>query len=91
MRGVSLPDSTSPDADPDTEPRVPALEVVVGEPNAEELAALVAVLSVVAQPAPTVVGDRPGDGRVDGWAAPWRGIGAPVPLGPGAWTVGSAG
>lgn len=83
------PESGSPTSDADTTKSVPALEVVVGEPSAEELAALVAVLSVVAQPTPVI--EHPEDARVDSWAAPWRGIGAPVPLGPGAWGAGSAG
>jgi len=87
---VTLLESASPATGTGTEPAVPALEVVVGEPSAEELAALVAVLSVVTQPAP-VATDGPDDVRVDGWAAPWRGIGAHVPLGPGAWSAGSAG
>jgi Acyl-CoA carboxylase epsilon subunit len=84
---VILAESGSADAD--AEPSVPALEVVVGEPSAEELAALVAVLTAVARPAP--VPEDPEDSRVDSWAALWRGIGAPVPLGPGAWGAGSVG
>jgi hypothetical protein len=84
---VSLPESVRPEAP--GEQTVPALEVVAGEPSAEELAALVAVLSAVVQPAPAV--DESQDARVDSWAAPWRGIGAPVPLGPGAWSAGSIG
>lgn len=70
-------------------PLVTALRVVAGEPSAEELAALVAVLSAVSQP-PAVV-EEPEDARVDRWAAPWRGIGAQVPLGPGAWSAESVG
>jgi Acyl-CoA carboxylase epsilon subunit len=97
VRNVSLPDSASPNADTDigtgidigTEPSAPTLEVVAGDPSPEELAALVAVLSVVAQS--SAVTDRPEPARVDGWAASWRGIGAPVPLGPGAWGAGSVG
>lgn len=97
MRTVTFRDSAgSADAAPSAdaigstvEPGVPALEVVVGDPSAEELAALVAVLSVVARP--PVAAAPPEAARVDGWAAAWRGIGAPVPLGPGAWTAGSVG
>ncbi len=87
MLDVSFPESGSPEAD--AEQIAPALEVVAGEPSAEELAALVAVLSAVARPA-AVIENREG-ARVDSWAAPWRGIGAPVPLGPGAWSAGSIG
>ncbi len=72
-------------------PGAPALEVVVGDPSAEELAALVAVLSVVAQPTAAPAAEDPAGVRVDSWAAPWRGIGARVPLGPGAWSAGSTG
>ncbi len=89
MRSVSFPDSGSPDTDTDTLPGAPALEVVVGEPSAEELAALVAVLSAVSPPA--AVAEDLEDTRVDSWAAPWRRIGAGVPLGPGAWNAGSVG
>jgi Acyl-CoA carboxylase epsilon subunit len=91
VRTVTLPDSAvfEDDAGTGTESGAPALEVVVGDPSAEELAALVAVLSVVAQPPPAI--DPPEAARVDGWAAPWRAIRAPVPLGPGAWTAGSVG
>jgi len=84
---VSFPESGSPEAD--AEQSAPALEVVAGEPSAEELAALVAVLSAVARPA--AVTENPEGARVDSWAASWRGIGAPVPLGPGAWSAGSVG
>jgi len=84
---VSFPESGSPEAD--AEQSAPALEVVAGEPSAEELAALVAVLSAVARPA--AVTENPEGARVDSWAASWRGIGAPVPLGPGAWSAGSIG
>lgn len=87
MLGVSFPESGSPEAD--AEQSAPALEVVAGEPSAEELAALVAVLSAVARPA--AVTENPEGARVDSWAASWRGIGAPVPLGPGAWSAGSVG
>ena len=67
---------------------MPALQVVSGQPDAEELAALVAVLSAVAS---VPADDGVDDARVDGWSAPWRGIGATVPLGPGAWTAGLEG
>jgi hypothetical protein len=87
VRDVSLPESGSPEVDGDQS--APALEVVAGEPSAEELAALIAVLSAVVQPAP-VTGEQQ-QARVDSWAAPWRGIGAPAPLGPGAWSAGSIG
>jgi hypothetical protein len=86
---VSLTEGGRSAADAEVEPIAPALEVVAGEPNAEELAALVTVLSAVAASPPVV--EEPTDSRVDGWAAPWRGIGAPVPLGPGAWGAGSVG
>lgn len=91
MLSVIFPESGSPEPDTDTDAArsVPALEVVAGDPSAEELAALVAVLSAVSQPAAVV--EDPEDARVDSWAAPWRGIGAPVPLGPGAWSAGSVG
>lgn len=87
MLDVSFPESGSPEAD--AEQSAPALEVVAGEPSAEELAALVAVLRAVARPA--AVTENPEGARVDSWAASWRGIGAPVPLGPGAWSAGSVG
>lgn len=89
MLSVSFPESGSPESDTDAAQSAPALEVVVGKPSAEELAALVAVLSAVSQPA--AVAEDPEESRVDSWAAPWRGIGAQVPLGPGAWSAGSVG
>ncbi len=91
MLGVTVPESGSPQSGAETqaESSPPAVAVVAGDPTAEELAALVAVLTAVAQPAPVI--EAVEEARVDSWAAPWRGIGAPVPLGPGAWSAGSIG
>jgi hypothetical protein len=57
----------------------PLLRVVRGEPTAEELAALVAVLSSVGSPAP------PPARRTPDWNAPRRLHRTTHPHGPGGW------
>ena len=61
------------------EQAAPFLRVIRGDASAEEIAALVAVLSSLGgaeEPAP-----RP---RPE-WSAPWRRARAPLTAGPGAW------
>jgi hypothetical protein len=65
-----------------TQPDQPLFEVVKGSPTEEELAALVAVLTMRfggAAAAP----DRP----ESGWSAYWRSVRAPVQPGPEAWRM----
>ncbi|MVA76458.1 acyl-CoA carboxylase subunit epsilon [Auraticoccus sp. F435] len=62
----------------DTAP-APAIEVVAGDPTAEELAAVVVVLQSRA-PAPP-----PPPARPSAWAAPARRHRRPLVPGPGAW------
>ena len=49
-------------------PAAPALRIVRGNPGAEEIAAVVAVLASASGAAP----DQPGPGEVSHWAAPSR-------------------
>ena len=63
------------------EPRV-AFSVVKGSPTDEEVAALVAVLTLVnrrSEPEP--------DARPSGWSAYWRSVRAPIIPGPDAWRM----
>jgi hypothetical protein len=61
----------------DAEP--PLLRVVRGEPTAEELAALLAVVTARAAAAPEVARPR------SAWADPARQLHRPVPHGAGGW------
>ena len=64
-----------------TEPEV-AFSVVKGSPTDEELAALVAVLTLAGrstEPEPTR--------RPSGWSAYWRTVRAPIIPGPDAWRI----
>ncbi|MDN5772139.1 MAG: acyl-CoA carboxylase subunit epsilon [Microlunatus sp.] len=61
----------------------PALRVVRGHPDSEELAALVVVLSLLADGSVT----SPAPAPTNGWAAPWRGMRAPLRPGPDAWRM----
>jgi acyl-CoA carboxylase epsilon subunit len=66
--------------DPTPEPQ-PVLRVVKGDPTAEELAALVAVVSArAASAAPTAEPDRASD-----WPTYWRNAKRPLHPGPGRW------
>jgi hypothetical protein len=58
----------------------PRLEITRGAPSPEELAALVAALSVL-RPATAA----PAAQRADGWSAPERGLRAPHFPGPDGW------
>jgi hypothetical protein len=58
----------------------PVLRVVKGDPTAEELAAVVAVLSAGRSSQPPVEPSAP-----SGWSAYWRSVRAPLVAGPGAW------
>ncbi len=58
----------------------PVLRVVKGNPTAEELAAVLAVLSA-AQGSAT----SPEPSAPSGWSAYWRSVRAPLVAGPGAW------
>ena len=60
----------------------PLLRVVRGAPTAEELAALVAVVSARA-----ASGDGPGASRRTAWNDPARLVRAPVSPGPGGWRL----
>jgi hypothetical protein len=67
--------------DPDQSPAHPVVRVVAGSPSAEEVAALVAVLSAVAG------GDHPGDSprRASNWSAPGGRMRHTHAHGYGAW------
>jgi hypothetical protein len=68
----------------DDEPQRPVLRVVRGEPSAEELAALVAVLS--ARAAGGAAAEQP---RRTAWNHPARLVRAPVSPGHGGWRASS--
>ncbi|WP_017574058.1 acyl-CoA carboxylase subunit epsilon [Nocardiopsis halotolerans] len=63
----------------------PYLAVVRGEPTAEELAVLTAVLSARARAARTA--EEPETERPSGWRDRARGMRAPLRPGPGAWRL----
>ena len=65
---------------PQQDPRLPLLRVVRGEPTAEELAALVAVIAARAAAAPA---EPPA--RRTSWNDPGRLVRRPVHPGPGGW------
>ncbi|WP_020392111.1 acyl-CoA carboxylase subunit epsilon [Kribbella catacumbae] len=58
----------------------PVLRVVKGDPTPEELAALLAVVSTRATPAPTADPDH-----ASNWATYWRNHTRPLHPGPNAW------
>jgi hypothetical protein len=58
----------------------PVLRVVKGDPTPEELAALIAVVSTRATPAPTAPDPTPSD-----WSTYWRNVRRPFHPGPGRW------
>jgi hypothetical protein len=62
----------------------PLLRVVRGEPTAEELAAVVAVLAVRSRPAAVAGPEPPAAG---GWADRTAALRRPLAPGPGAWRV----
>lgn len=64
---------------PEAQPERPLLRVVKGDPTAEELAALVAVVAASAS------GEEPPRPPARPWSAPARGLRAPVHAGRGAW------
>lgn len=66
----------------------PAVRVLAGSPDAEELAALVVALTARARAVPVGPG-RPT--RVDRWSDPARGLGLPPAPGPGAWLASARG
>ena len=59
----------------------PLLRIVKGDPTAEELAALVAVLEATASGGPTAAARRP----VSQWAAAHRRLRTTFPSGPSGW------
>jgi hypothetical protein len=59
----------------------PYLRVVRGDPTAEEIAALVAVLTARAR----ATGSASPERRRSAWADPSRRLRRPLPHGPGAW------
>jgi hypothetical protein len=63
-------------------PGAPALTVVTGNPSAEEIAALVAVLA--ARTAPAGPGGEAGRPRSE-WSARYRLLREPLPRGAGGW------
>lgn len=66
----------------------PHLVVVRGEPTAEEVAALTAVLTARAGAARAAASAAPaGTGRPSGWRDRSRGLRAPLRPGPGAWRL----
>jgi hypothetical protein len=66
--------------DPDEAPARPLLRVVRGEPTAEELAALVTVISARASGGP-----EPEPVRASPWASRAEQLRVPITPGPGAW------
>ena len=60
----------------------PVFSVVKGSPTDEELAALVAVLTLTGHRAPPEPETRP-----SGWSTYWRTVRAPVIPGPDAWRM----
>jgi hypothetical protein len=60
----------------------PGLAIVAGNPSAEEIAAVVTVLSARMRPAATA---RAGETARYGWSARSRLLRAPVRRGPGGW------
>ncbi len=63
--------------------RPPSLRVVRGDATDEEVAALVAVLTAAAGPAPGGGGD--GTSGRSAWSEPARSVREPLPHGPSAW------
>jgi hypothetical protein len=61
----------------------PVLQVVKGEPTAEELAALVAVIS--ARAAAQAQQSEADEERGSDWASYWRNVRLPLQHGPGRW------
>jgi hypothetical protein len=61
----------------------PAFSVVSGHPTDEEVAALVAALTL--RHTEVEAPSQP----VSGWSAYWRAVGAPLGPGPGAWQASS--
>lgn len=59
----------------------PFMRVVRGNPDAEEIAAVVTVLLSANSAAPPTGTDQAGSG----WAAYWRRVKAPLAPGPGSW------
>jgi acyl-CoA carboxylase epsilon subunit len=60
----------------------PVIRVVRGNPNDEELVAVLTVLAAAAQPPTKPAQPKPSD---NGWAAYWRSVGTPLRPGPGVW------
>jgi hypothetical protein len=65
-----------------TQPNEPLFRVVKGSPTDEELAALVAVLSLRSGGEASESEPQP-----SGWSAYWRSVRAPVQPGPEAWRM----
>jgi len=73
-----------PAGDPVQPGRGPVLEVVRGQPSAEELAALTVVLAAALARLDGAGRGRPGR-SASGWASRSRGLRAPLRPGPDAW------
>ena len=67
-----------------SEPSAPPLVLIKGDATAEEVAALVAVLSGVVASASAAAGPSTAE-PVSAWASPHRKVRASYPHGPGAW------
>lgn len=65
-----------------TEPEVPVLRIVSGNPDAEELAAVTALLTALAASSGT---DREPASQPGGWSDLSLRLRRPIPAGPGAW------
>ncbi|NED95182.1 acyl-CoA carboxylase subunit epsilon [Phytoactinopolyspora alkaliphila] len=63
----------------------PLIRVVQGDPTAEELAALTAVVSAKAAEASSAASAGSGGPRPSTWSAYWRTARAPMRAGPGGW------
>jgi hypothetical protein len=67
-----------------TTPKPPALAIVGGNPSAEQIAAVVTVLSARLEPDPAGA-TTAGQATRSGWSARSRQLRAPLLRGPGAW------
>jgi hypothetical protein len=63
--------------------RTPALAVMAGHPSAEQIAAVLAVLSARARSAGPAA--RPGESGRSGWSARYRLLREPLVRAPGGW------
>jgi len=79
---TAAPQPNRPTAEPPTAEPLPAFRITVGNPTADELAAVTALLLAISR-------SRAAAGQsaqpVGGWADPALRLRRPLPPGPGAW------